>query len=107
MRVQDAFAIVVCHDSNKPVVRVTGEIDVTNAPAFSDALGALAAVGERDVDLDLSSVNFIDSNGIRALLQGQKSGLALRVVASSEQVDRVLQMACLEPVLHSGVDRKL
>lgn len=106
MRVEDAFAIIVCHESNKPVVRVTGELDVTSAPTFSDAMGALAAVGERDVDLDLSSVTFIDSNGIRALLQGQKSGLDLRVIASSEQVDRVLQMACIESVLHSDVGGK-
>lgn len=97
--VEDPFAIVVCQESDTPLVRVRGEIDATNAPSFADALQAVATIGGREVDLDLSSVTFIDSTGIRALLEGRRLGLDLRLVASSAQVDRVLQMACLELVL--------
>ena len=28
---QDAFAIVVCHESGHPTVRISGEVDLTNA----------------------------------------------------------------------------
>ena len=95
----DPFAIVVCHDSGHPVVRVRGDIDLTNADTVTEALRALADVGERRVDLDLGGVTFIDSTGIRSLLEGLRFGLELCVVASSERVDRVLEVSGLDTLL--------
>lgn len=97
----DAFAIVVCHDSGHPVVRVRGEIDMSNAGTFTEALRALADVGEREVVLDLASVTFIDSTGIRALLDGHRSGLELRLIAASPVVDRILDLAGIDALLHA------
>ena len=95
----DPFAIVVCHDSGHPVVRVRGDIDLTNADTVTEALRALADVGEHRVDLDLDAVTFIDSTGIRSLLDGLRFGLDLRVVASSERVDRVLEISGVDTLL--------
>ena len=95
----DPFAIVVRHDSGHPVVRVRGEIDLTNADTVTEALRALADVGERCVDLDLDAVTFIDSTGVRALLDGLRFGLDLRVVASSDRVNRVLEISGLDTLL--------
>jgi len=99
---QDAFAIVVCHESGHPTVRISGEVDLTNASTVTEAFRALADVGERNVDLDFGAVTFMDSTGIRALLEGLRSGLDLRVVAASERVRRVLEIAGVDTLLNGG-----
>ena len=97
----DPFAIVVCHDSGHPVVRVRGDVDLMNADTVTEAFRALANVGERRVDLDLDAVTFMDSTGIRSLLDGLGFGLELRVIASSERVDRVLEISGVDTMLDS------
>jgi len=99
---QDAFAIVVCHKAGHPTVRISGEVDLTNADTVTEAFRALADVGERNVDLDFGAVTFMDSTGIRALLEGLHCGLDLRVVAASERVRRVLEIAGVDALLNGG-----
>src|SRR5204862_8343685 len=48
--------------------RVAGEVDMSNEGALSRLLAREAAVGG-DLTLDLSELAFIDSSGVRALLQ--------------------------------------
>jgi anti-sigma B factor antagonist len=48
-------------------VRLVGDLDLSTVELFSPAIEASAASG--DVTLDLSGLQFIDSSGIRALLQ--------------------------------------
>jgi anti-anti-sigma factor len=67
------------------IVRVVGELDLTNA----DVLGsALLDTGGETVLLDLTDVTFIDSAGIRAIDQAHSSyageGRALLIVAPPE-----------------------
>jgi len=95
----DPFAIVVCHDSGRPVVHVRGEVDLTNADTMTEALRALSDVGEHRVDLDLEEVAFMDSTGVRSLLDGLRFGLDLHVVATSERVHRVLDIAGVDTLL--------
>ena len=97
--VQDAFAVLVCHDTGHPTVRLTGEVDLTNADTVSEAFRALADVGEQRVDLDFSGVTFMDSTGIRSLLEGIGLGLDLRIVATSPRVARVLEIAGMNAIL--------
>ena len=49
-----------------PVVTAVGEIDMSNADRFRDALGLAAPDGGRFV-VDLSAVDYLDSAGINAL----------------------------------------
>ena len=49
------------------VVTVAGDLDLGSAPALESAFVALAPI-ERPVTIDLASVEFIDSSGVRALL---------------------------------------
>jgi len=100
---QDAFAIVVCHESGHPTVRISGEVDLTNAGTVTEAFRALADVGERNVDLDFGAVTFMDSTGIRSILKGLEFGLVLRMVAASPRVDRVLEIAGINTVLADGL----
>lgn len=96
------FAVVVCHDAGHPTVRISGEVDLTNADTVTQAFRALADVGERRVDLDFTAVTFMDSTGIRSLLAGMDCGLELRIVAASPRVDRVLQVSGMDVLLRAN-----
>lgn len=99
---QDSFSIVVCHDAGRATVRMSGEVDLTNADTVTEAFRALADVGARKVDLDFSAVTFMDSTGIRSLLEGMDLGIDFRVVATSPRVARVLEIAGMDTILAGG-----
>ena len=70
-----------------PVVTVAGEIDMSNADRFRDALGlAAAAVDGGSFVVDLTGVEYLDSAGVHALF-----GYAPRI--------RLIAGPLLEPVL--------
>ena len=58
------------------VVHVMGEIDAATAPRLLEGLTAGASAGARRVVVDLAKVGFIDSTGLRALLQSREHVLA-------------------------------
>ena len=73
------------------VLTVTGEIDMSNAAGFRDALSQ-AGAGGADFVVDLTGVDYLDSAGLTALLP-----YAPRI--------RVIATAVLAPVLSvSGLD---
>ena len=83
------------------IVALEGEIDLEQAGAVRRAL--LDSLKEGlDILVDLSQVTYIDSSGIASLVEGlqvakkQKSDLAL--VAVSQRVRRVLELARLDKV---------
>jgi anti-sigma B factor antagonist len=63
-------------------VRVTGELDLSSSPQLEEVLRHEIAES-RDVLLDLSHVQFIDSTGVHAILVGvresQANGSDLRI----------------------------
>ena len=50
-----------------PVVTVAGEIDMSNAGRFRDALALAAAVDGGSFVVDLTGVEYLDSAGVHAL----------------------------------------
>ncbi len=78
-------------DNGAIVLRAAGEIDMSNADDFRDALVQAAADGT-SFTVDLTEVNYLDSAGLTALLP-----YAPRI--------RVIATAVLAPVLSvSGLD---
>jgi anti-sigma B factor antagonist len=77
---------------------VTGEIDAHTASAIGQALDG--SNGDGVVELDLSGVEFVDSSGLRALIEAHQrfeaSGSSLRLVHPSPAVVRLFEI--------SGVD---
>ena len=77
-------------------VSVSGEIDASNASAFADGLQAAIAESDRPIVLDLARVTFMDSSGIRELVNARESaGPRLRVAALHRSVRRILELASL------------
>jgi anti-sigma B factor antagonist len=81
------------------VVRVSGDLDLATSSRFSEVLAA-APVG-RHVVIDLTDCSFLDSSGVRALVQAARKIPAderrVHVVAGSPAILRVLEI--------TGVDR--
>jgi anti-sigma B factor antagonist len=82
------------------VVRVSGDLDLATSPRFTEALAAAPAA--RHLVIDLTDCTFLDSSGVRALVQAVREIPAagerhVDVVAWSPAILRVLEI--------TGVDR--
>lgn len=79
--------------STETGLAASGEIDVHTAPALAAAIDAAGP----DVQLDLSAVEFVDSSGLRVLIDSHQrlsdAGGGLRIVALSEPVRRLLEIS--------------
>lgn len=83
------------------VVALAGEIDLQHSPAVRRRLMELM-FERRDVLVDLAQVAYIDSSGIASLVEAyqmaRKNATRFVLVAVSQPVLRVLQLARLDKV---------
>jgi anti-sigma B factor antagonist len=81
---------------------LSGEIDAHTAPTVREAL--LDGEGCGDVRVDVSEVTFIDSSGLRAVLEAHdvlhRGGGRLVLVAPSTPFLRVIDVAGVASILH-------
>ncbi len=84
-------------DDGGPVLVVGGEIDLSVAVRFAQALEDLIGEAASTAVVDLSGVGFIDSAGVRELLKARRSahdrGADLVLRAPSEVCRRVLELS--------------
>jgi anti-sigma B factor antagonist len=83
-----------------PVLGVRGEVDVSTAPRFRQALLEMASHGPAVVVVDLDGVAFIDSTGLGVLVSGLKRlrslGGDLLLVCTQPHILRVLEVTRLD-----------
>jgi anti-sigma B factor antagonist len=96
------FDVSVDHAGNVLVVAPHGEIDLATVDLVKGALERDWQPGE-DVVLDLRGVEFMDTSGLRYVLElnerAARDGFELRVVRGPRAVQRVFEVAGLEPRL--------
>lgn len=89
--------------STETGLAASGEIDAHTAPSLGAAIDAAGP----DVDLDLAGVEFVDSSGLRVLIDAHQrlaeAGGGLRLTAVSEPVRRLLEISGVSDYL--GVTR--
>jgi anti-sigma B factor antagonist len=77
-------------------VGVKGELDMYSAPVLEDFIEGLVVGGERTIVIDLTGATFIESVGLRVLVQGAKLlrslGGTLAVACDDGNVRRVLEI---------------
>ncbi|HET9590310.1 MAG TPA: STAS domain-containing protein [Anaerolineales bacterium] len=77
------------------VMKVKGRVDSDSAPALDTALTKLLNDGKNKIVLNLQSVDFLSSAGLRAIVKAyqgaKKSGGNLRLAAVSQPVEVVLR----------------
>lgn len=85
------------------VIRLDGKLNMVHAPHLRDLIISHVAAGNNRISIDLANVDFIDSSGLGALINGLKvtrqAGGDLRIAAPTEQVKLVLGLTNLDRVL--------
>ena len=91
---EDRLSITVTDDGHPARVTLTGEVDPHTAPLLDDRLTSLPA-GDGLV-LDLAGVTFIDSAGLRVLVNQHRrigdAGGKLEVAAASDATRKLLEL---------------
>jgi anti-anti-sigma factor len=96
---QDAGPLRIEVRENPPPVRMTlyGEFDIRSVDTAGHALEELLGRSPDAVVIDLSELEFMDSTGVRFLVQGrdkaQALGIQLSLVPGGEPVRRVLAVS--------------
>ena len=78
-------------------IKIVGELDVATAPHLGDALGDAAS--QQELVLDLSEVTFLDSYGVRSILElcRTRNGNGPVVIRNpSRAVTRVFEILALD-----------
>jgi anti-anti-sigma factor len=91
------------------VLVVRGDLDVAVGVEFVEAFDEFLATdgSPAQVVIDLSEVEFIDSSGLRALLQVQQNhGERVRVGVVSAAVQRLLELTGTLDVFRTGGDER-
>ncbi len=82
--------------SDRNVVRVSGEVDLTNSSQLRTALDAAVTESPRRVVVDMSEVTYIDSTAIHTLLSAYRrltgQGGELCLVVEHPSIRRVLSI---------------
>ena len=77
-------------------VRPIGEIDIATAPVVEAHLAQLEAAGFKQVTLDLREVCFLDSTGLRMILEwdarARADGFSFSLVAGPPTVQRLFEL---------------
>lgn len=82
---------------------VEGRLDVQQAGELRSSLAEARSQGAKEIELDLSKVDFMDSAGLAAVVSGLKqarsAGGELYLVKPSSQVKRILELTLLDKVI--------
>ena len=96
----DGIELAVDRNSDGTTLRVGGEIDLTSAPKLDEEIQSLIEQSVTRLTLDLSSVAFMDSTGLRVLLKASKllegHGGKVLLRQPSEPVRRLLERRGLD-----------
>jgi anti-sigma B factor antagonist len=114
-KARDLFTVEVRQlSAGSYVIALAGELDLSGTPDLTEALASLPPDAEQTF-VDLSTLSFIDSSGLRLLIEAAKSaqerGAAMTLVGPTPTVQRVFQIvgvADLVPVeasLEAAIDK--
>lgn len=94
---------IVINESDSSVqVTVSGDIEMMTIKDFKERLFEIGQDIDKNVELDLSNVDYIDSSGVGVLISlmklQKKKGKTLAINKASSQVLNVLQLSSLSDV---------
>jgi anti-anti-sigma factor len=97
------FDVHTDRHGDRAVVVVAGELDMSGSPLLEAEVRRAEATDARRIVIDLSAVTFMDSSGLKSLLQAHARSQAdsnrLRLVRPPRRVQRVFQLTNTEDIL--------
>ena len=91
-----ALSIATSSNGDSHVIRVSGEVDVSNKDELNSAIADAQAQDAQEVEVDLTEVSYIDSSGIGVLVaaahRAADAGTRFFVSHPQRNVARVLSM---------------
>jgi anti-sigma B factor antagonist len=89
--------------ADRPVLFVTGEIDIYTAPLFKQAVVNMVSEGTQNVIIDLTGVTFMDSSGFGTLLGATRrlrpGGGGLHLAGANSTIQRMLRLTRLDSIM--------
>jgi anti-anti-sigma factor len=86
-------------DAQTVVLTVKGEVDAASNATLRGGIEDALTAGHKKVLLDMTGVSFIDSAGLRVLIDSQKlgdsTGASVMIESASDVVTRLLEMTAL------------
>src|SRR5690349_24203071 len=104
------FSITIRHSGPASLVDVTGSFTSFEAGALRQAITGLIADKRKDIVLNLSGLEYLDSSGIGELVRNYmtviKSGGTMKVVGLSAKVEEILKITQLYKVFPEFPDEE-
>ena len=98
-----AMTVETTSHSDRCVITPSGDLDMSTAETLEAAIRAAEATDAQRIVIDLSGVTFMDSTGLRLLLQAdarsRSDSQRLRLVRGSRRVQRVFELTNTEDLL--------
>jgi anti-sigma B factor antagonist len=98
MATYDHVATVTNADDGDHIVRIVGDLDVSNVDRLRAALDAIDDP-HASIVVDLSELSFMDSSGLGALLERHRRGASITLRNPSSIVRRLVTATGLDDVL--------
>lgn len=107
--VDELFSCEQHREGDATLVAFRGELDMTNATEAFDVL--IEAIRKGDVIIEASELTFIDSSGIRSLVEAHReahrgigTGRTVVVRNPSEPVRRVLEVTGFDTIIEGATE---
>jgi anti-sigma B factor antagonist len=81
------------------VVAAAGSVDLATAPQLAGALAQAHRDGRAGIVVDLAAVDFLDSAGVRVLVEAARQGSTLSIRGAQGWVARVLDITGVQDYL--------
>ena len=86
-------------ETGLPVIRISGELDISNVEMIEGQLAGLVDDASRPLTFDLSSLTFMDSSGLAMLLRTADENGPILIRQPTGAVRRIIQATGLGDVL--------
>lgn len=104
------FSIAVRQSGSVSLVEVRGRFTSFESKAFRDLIHGLLRQGQRNIILNLTHLEYLDSSGIgelaRSYVSVVKQGGAVRVVGLAQKVEEILKITQLYQVFPEFPDEE-
>ena len=100
---EPSFELRIVRSDSRLHIAPAGELDIATAPQLEQAISEATSEPVSELVLDLRELTFMDSSGLRTLAQAnvkaEQAGTALSIWRGSRQIERVLEISGLGPLL--------